>query len=261
MPMTINVSLSDLPESILMYIAGFLCLKDFFTLCSVSKNFADIFSKYLKTGSDRYYNESFTYKAEERYPENLEKNKQQLLYATLIALEKAHVDTFPISYLPYSLKVFLHNQLRDGLFLAEKLLISRYLLHHLAKENSLNVLNDNKMETFLQWLNEISRFIHPYCLGKLIRSIAMSVYKTESILAYQKSSYVNMVEFLSYLTKHITNYWKVREVFRYLDGIALLTWRNSPSRNINYMLLDADFTYEANTQRIVDVNLLVCLLA
>ncbi|EME31562.1 uncharacterized protein Gasu_12340 [Galdieria sulphuraria] len=116
------------------------------------------------------------------------------------------------------------------------------------------------METFLQWLNEISRFIHPYCLGKLIRSIAMSVYKTESILAYQKSSYVNMVEFLSYLTKHITNYWKVREVFRYLDGIALLTWRNSPSRNINYMLLDADFTYEANTQRIVDVNLLVCLL-
>ncbi|EME31563.1 uncharacterized protein Gasu_12350 [Galdieria sulphuraria] len=105
MPMTINVSLSDLPESILMYIAGFLCLKDFFTLCSVSKNFADIFSKYLKTGSDRYYNESFTYKAgmstrklslslmnnlEERYPENLEKNKQQLLYATLIALEKVH---------------------------------------------------------------------------------------------------------------------------------------------------------------------------
>lgn len=116
------------------------------------------------------------------------------------------------------------------------------------------------MEAFSQWLQEASHFIHPYCLGKLIRSIAMSVYKTQGLLGHRKISYMRMVEFLSQLTKRITNYWKAREVFRYLDGIVLLTWRSYSSRNVNFMLLDADFTYETNTQRIVDVNLLASLL-
>jgi len=116
------------------------------------------------------------------------------------------------------------------------------------------------MEFFLQWLREISQLIHPYCFGKLIRSIAMSVYKNESIFGYSKVSYVRMIEFLSHLTKHVTNYWKAREVFRYLDGMVLLTWRSSTCRNINFMLLDADLTFEATTRRIVDTKLLASLL-
>ncbi|GJQ09702.1 hypothetical protein GpartN1_g1493.t1 [Galdieria partita] len=260
MPMTNPICLTDLPEGILMYIAGFLCLKDFLTLCSVSKNLTDIFNKYLTTGTDSYFSEPCAYKDEKLYTENFEASKQQLLYSTLIALEKAHVDTFPISYLPCSLRVLLHRKLRGSLVLTEKLFFSRYILHHKAKEHALHVLNTNKMESFLQWLHEISHFVHPYCLGKLMRSIAMSIYKAESLLGHHKKYYMHMVEFLNHLTKQVTNYWKAREVFRYLDGIVLLTWRHSPNRNINYMLLDADATYEANIQRIVDVNLLVSLL-
>lgn len=52
MSTTSDICLSDLPEGILMYIAGFLCLKDFLTLCSVSKSLAHVLKIFLATGAD-----------------------------------------------------------------------------------------------------------------------------------------------------------------------------------------------------------------
>eukprot|EP00871_Galdieria_phlegrea_P003815 jgi/Galph1/4434/GphlegSOOS_G3056.1 len=259
-------TLNSLPECILFHIAGFLCLKDFVALASVSKRYLMLCHNYFHFHNSEfqeltdYWAFRFTVYSGKKTGKILIAPKKQILCVIVAALEKAHIDVLPMGYVPHILQFLFSCKLKKRTFSHKCLLYYRYLYHEIAKEHAVYYFKTYQIESFQNCLQEVSIFTQPHCLGKLTRSVAVYLYRTERHSNLANATYAAMVDFISNLTKKITNYWKVYDVFRYLDGITLLTCHSGLLKDTNFQLIENHDQSESQEAITVDSLLLSSLL-